>query len=91
MGESSEPRIDFIAEFTLKSLRLKPDKWARMTVSDEQRSFITSFIERGVHVQKCENRDWEIKNETENFKIEKITAISFSVINIVIVSPHEVS
>ena len=56
MGESSEPRIDFIAEFTLKSLRLKPDKWARMTVSDEQRSFITSFIERGVHVQKCENR-----------------------------------
>ena len=55
MGESSEPRIDFIAEFTLKSLRLKPDKWARMTVSDEQRSFITSFIERGVHIQKCEN------------------------------------
>ena len=53
MGESSEPRIDFIAEFTLKSLRLKPDKWARMTVSDEQRSFITSFIERGVHNQKC--------------------------------------
>ena len=63
MGESSEPRIDFIAEFTLKSLRLKPDKWARMTVSDEQRSFITSFIERGVHVQKCENNtDDKISN-----------------------------
>ena len=37
------------------------------------------------------SRDWVIKNETESFKIEKITAISFSVINIVIVSHHEVS
>ena len=47
MGESCEPRVDFIAEFTLKSLRLKPDKWARLMVSDEQRNFVTSFIERG--------------------------------------------
>ena len=48
MGESCEPRVDFIAEFTLKSLRLKPDKWARLMVSDEQRNFVTSFIERGM-------------------------------------------
>ena len=47
MGESCEPRVDFISEFTLKSLRLKPDKWARLMVSDEQRNFVTSFIERG--------------------------------------------
>jgi hypothetical protein len=33
-------------EFTLKSLRLKPDKWARMVVSDEQRNFINNFIDR---------------------------------------------
>jgi dynein heavy chain len=46
MGESSEPRVDFIQDFTLKSLRLKPDKWARMMVSDEQRTFIMGFIER---------------------------------------------
>ena len=36
-------------------------------------------------------RDWVIKNETENFKIEKITPNSFSVVNIVLVSPLEVS
>ena len=48
MGESCEPRVDFISEFTLKSLRLKPDKWARLMVSDEQRNFVTSFIERGM-------------------------------------------
>ena len=27
-------------------LRLKPDKWARMVVSDEQRTFISAFIDR---------------------------------------------
>ena len=48
MGESSEPRLDFIQDFTLKSLRLKPDKWARMVVSDEQRTFIMSFVERAL-------------------------------------------
>ena len=52
-GEISEtankdPRIDYIQEFTLKSLRLKPDKWARMVISDEQRIFIQAFVERGL-------------------------------------------
>ena len=46
MGESSDPRYDFLQDFTLKSLRLKPDKWVRMMVSDEQRNFITNFVER---------------------------------------------
>ena len=45
----------------------------------------------GISVLSIHSRDWVIKNETENFKIEKITAISFSVINIVVVSHHEVS
>ena len=45
--QRGEPRMDFIADFTLKSLRLKPDKWARMVVFDEQRRFITEFIEKG--------------------------------------------
>jgi hypothetical protein len=43
MGESSDPRLDFIQDFTLKSLRLKPDKWARMVVSDEQVDFYLIF------------------------------------------------
>ena len=45
MGESSEPRIDFLQEFTLKSLRLKGDKWYRMIISDEQRQYIANFID----------------------------------------------
>ena len=44
MGESSDPRLDFIQDFTLKSLRLKPDKWARMVVSDEQVTFTRNIF-----------------------------------------------
>ena len=47
MGESVEPRVDFIADYTLKSLRLKPDKWQRMFISDEQRTYVMQFIEKG--------------------------------------------
>ena len=45
-AESKDPRLDFLQDFTLKSLRLKPDKWARMVVSDEQRTFISNFVDR---------------------------------------------
>ena len=45
--EIKDPRLDFIQDYTLRSLRLKPDKWARMVVSNEQMNFITSFIENG--------------------------------------------
>ena len=36
---ASDPRLDFLRDFILKALRLKPDKWDRMFISDEQRSF----------------------------------------------------
>ena len=40
-----DPRLEFLSEYSLRSLRLKPDKWARMMVSDEQRSFVQKFID----------------------------------------------
>ena len=43
----NDPRMDFIADFTCKSLRLKPDKWSRMIVSDEARFYIINFFEKG--------------------------------------------
>ena len=52
----SDPRLDFIQDFTLKALRLKPDKWARMTISDEQRNYVTHFVERPhPQVKKMDN------------------------------------
>ena len=41
----SEPRLDFIQDFTLKSMRCKQDKWQRMIVSDDVRRFVLDFIE----------------------------------------------
>ena len=38
--------MDFIQDYTLKSLRLKPEKWNKLVVSDEQRGYILSFIEK---------------------------------------------
>ena len=39
-------RMDFIREYTLASMRLKLDKWNKIIISDEQRQFLTSFIEK---------------------------------------------
>ena len=49
---ASDDRLDFLRDFILKALRLKPDKWDRMLISDEQRTYIVAFIERG-HPQVC--------------------------------------
>ena len=43
--EKRDPRLEFIQETVLRSLRVKPEKWARLLISDEQRSFINKFIE----------------------------------------------
>ena len=40
-------RLDFIQDYTLKSLRLKQDKWNKLVLSDGQREYILSFIEKG--------------------------------------------
>ena len=51
-AEKSDDRLDFLRDFILKALRLKPDKWDRLLISDEQRLYILNFIERG-HPQVC--------------------------------------
>ena len=30
-------RVQFIQDYTLKSMRLKPEKWMKLVISDEQR------------------------------------------------------
>ena len=43
-----DPRVEFLADFTLKSLRLKSDKWARLLISDEMRTYISRFIDHTI-------------------------------------------
>ena len=34
-GAQKDPIMDFLMKFTLGSMRLKPDKWHRLVISDE--------------------------------------------------------
>ena len=43
--EQKDPRIEWLANYTCKTLRLKEDKWSRMMVSDEQRTYLNRFLE----------------------------------------------
>ena len=47
-GGEKDPRIEFLENFTLKSLRLKSDKWSRLLISDEMRNFLLRFIDHTV-------------------------------------------
>ena len=39
-------RVDFIREYTLTSMRLKQDKWNKIIISDEQRNYLMSFVDK---------------------------------------------
>ena len=36
--------MQFIQDYTLKSMRLKPEKWAKLVISDEQRRHLENFV-----------------------------------------------
>ena len=38
--EKRDRRVEFLQEFTLKSMRLKIDKWNKIVVHDEQRQYL---------------------------------------------------
>ena len=48
--EKRDRRVEFLQEFTLKSMRLKIDKWNKIVVHDEQRQYLqvnaTTFLTR---------------------------------------------
>ncbi|XP_065334425.1 dynein beta chain, ciliary-like [Cloeon dipterum] len=39
-----DARLDFLANFTLKSLRLKPEKWAKMCANEDNFLLMTGFL-----------------------------------------------
>ena len=38
--EKRDRRVEFLQDFTLKSMRLKIDKWNKIVVHDEQRQYL---------------------------------------------------
>ena len=39
-------RVQFIQDYTLKSMRLKPEKWAKLVISDEQRRHLGMLLNK---------------------------------------------
>lgn len=41
-----DPRLDFLLDLLTKSLKVKPDRWAKMYAVEEYRSMIHEFYDR---------------------------------------------
>lgn len=44
--ELGDSRVEFIADFVLKTMKLKPDKWAKMYSLDENKMLFMEFFEK---------------------------------------------
>ncbi len=51
MAEVKDARIDFIADYLLKSYKLKPDKWAKCIGVEENKTLILEFLEKADNPQ----------------------------------------
>ena len=44
--ESGDLRIDYIAEYVLKTFKLKPDKWSKLISNEENKQMFVEFFEK---------------------------------------------
>ena len=44
--ESGDARIDYIAEYVLKTFKLKPDKWSKLINNEENKQMFIDFFEK---------------------------------------------
>ncbi|XP_049940953.1 dynein beta chain, ciliary-like [Schistocerca serialis cubense] len=44
-----DPRLDFIMNYLIKSLRIKPEKWLKMINTDEFKVIIRDFLDEPIH------------------------------------------
>ena len=47
--EFNDIRFEFISEYVLKTMKLKPDKWAKLVGNDEYRQYLMDFFEKQEH------------------------------------------
>ena len=55
MGDKDR-RVEFIQEYTLKSMRLKADKWNKIIIFDEQRQYL-QVREKPICVLDAQNKN----------------------------------
>ena len=44
--DSGDLRIDFVAEYVLKTFKLKPDKWSKLINNEENKQMLMEFFEK---------------------------------------------
>ncbi|XP_077979817.1 dynein beta chain, ciliary-like [Glandiceps talaboti] len=51
MADPADPRYEIISDYVLKSMKLKPDKWAKCVNIDDNRLLMTDFFEKPENTQ----------------------------------------
>lgn len=46
MEVGPDVRLDFIGSYVQRSLKLKPEKWSRLIVTEEQRAIMNDFLDK---------------------------------------------
>ena len=46
LKDIGDPRVEFMANYILKTLKIKSDKWNKMYVIDENKTMILEFVEK---------------------------------------------
>ena len=77
--EATDPRIDFLSEYTLKTLKQKPDKWAKLISQEENLVLLNEFLEKGDCRFLCvfTNPQGQMMPTTEFPTVNKSKAIYF--------------
>jgi len=44
--EIGDARVEFVADYVLKTLRIRPDKWSKMYSVDENKQMCTDFFDK---------------------------------------------
>ena len=47
--ELNDSRVEFVADYVLKTMKLKPDKWMKLYNVDENKQMILEFFEKPEH------------------------------------------
>lgn len=45
----TDPRVDFIGNVVVKTMKLKPEKWTRLMVTEEYKRIVYSFLDTAIH------------------------------------------
>lgn len=46
-----DPRLDFMGLYVQRRLKLKPEKWARLTTAEEHKNTLKEFLDSDQHMQ----------------------------------------